>query len=309
MADPSLPLELAEVCYTYPKFQSGVREISIGVEQGIIYGLLGVNGAGKTTLMRLMTGLIRPARGSIRWFGAALGHGHSSQLRLIGSLIERPSLYAHLTAREHLQVFACYTGSPSAAVDGALEMTGISDVADRRVRHLSMGMKQRLGLANALLHDPPVLILDEPTNGLDPEGIVSMRELLRRLASEFGKTIIVSSHLLAEVEKTATRIGILHDGRLRFEGTTDDLSAALGARAGLLLRVGSVPDASIALEAAGIDFRLQTTGVLVEAPDDEAAAAAVRLLSSEGVAVYEARRETGSLERDFLSIIGGNHAL
>jgi ABC-2 type transport system ATP-binding protein len=165
-------------------------------------------------------------------------------------------------------------------------------------------MKQRLGLATALLHDPPLLILDEPTNGLDPEGIAAMRDLLRRLASESGKTIIVSSHLLAEVEKTATRIGILHDGRMRFEGTAEQLSTRLGPRRDLLLRVDSAARAASLLQAASIGSSPHPAGLLVEAANDEAAAAVMHRLVSGGVAIFEARRETGSLERDFLRLIG-----
>lgn len=304
----AIVLELAEVSYTYPASRSGVRGVSMAVASGSIYGLLGVNGAGKTTLMRLMAGLIEPSHGAVRCFGSPLNEGRAEKLGMIGSLIESPSLYAHLTAREHLKVFAFYTGAPAGAVDRALARTGISEVADRRVRHLSLGMKQRLGLATALLHDPPMLILDEPTNGLDPEGIAAMRHLLRRLASEEGKAIIVSSHLLAEVEKTATHIGILHEGRLHFEGTSDELSGRLGPRAGLVLRVGSPAAAAAALAGLGVACSKRADGLVVEAAGDEAAASVIRSLSSAGVEIYEASRETGSLESDFLSLIGADDA-
>ena len=149
-----------------------------------------------------------------------------SLLRSIGSLIEIPSLYHHLTAVEHLRVFAAYTGAPRGAIEHVLTVVGLADARIRRVREFSLGMKQRLGIATALLHDPRILILDEPTNGLDPMGIVAMRELVTELAALHGKTVIVSSHLLAEVEKIATRIGVIDAGRVQFEGSSVELAHA-----------------------------------------------------------------------------------
>jgi ABC-2 type transport system ATP-binding protein len=298
-------IEIDSVSYVYPRSSSGVADISLSVGPGTIYGLLGENGAGKTTLMRLMIGLIRPDSGSVRCFGHDLRERRRETLAAIGSLIEMPSLYAHLTAREHLRVFAAYTGAAPEAVERALVLTGIADIANRVVRRFSLGMKQRLALATALLHDPPVLILDEPTNGLDPSGIASMRDLVRRLASEFGKTVIVSSHLLAEVEKTATRIGILHRGRMHFEGTAEDLSRRLGPRSGLLLRTASPEAAANSLRLAGLACRTDPTGLIVEAAGDADAATAIRTLSGAGIDIYEATREAASLEQDYLSLITG----
>ena len=203
--------EVSGATYVYRGSAAGVHDVSLTIPRGTIYGLLGVNGAGKTTLMRLMLGLLEPQRGSIRCLGDAIG---ASTHRRVGSLIENPSLYLHLTAREHLRVFAEYNRVPHARID---EVLALVDLRDGIVSRFSLGMKQRLALATALLHDPEVLVLDEPANGLDPLGIVSLRELLLRLAAD-GKTVVISSHLLAEVEKLATHMAVIHEGRIRFDG-------------------------------------------------------------------------------------------
>ncbi|HEY0413376.1 MAG TPA: ATP-binding cassette domain-containing protein [Allosphingosinicella sp.] len=296
-------IELRDVNYAYPGSARGVRGVSLLAEPGTIYGLLGVNGAGKTTLMRLMLGLLSPDGGSVRYFGDE-NVTMRERLAAVGSLIETPSLYAHLTAHEHLKVFACYTGASEAAVARALELTGIIESADRIVRQFSLGMKQRLALATALLHDPPILLLDEPTNGLDPAGIAAMRGLILRLA-ELGKTIILSSHLLSEVEKTATRIGIIHEGSMRFQGTAEALSRRLGATLSLRLRLADPDGAARVLTAAGMSSGRAGGDLDVAAADDHAAAQVLRVLTSAGFDVFEAVRDSGSLERDFLSLTQG----
>ena len=232
MSVPVPAVELAGVTYTYPATKAGVTDISLRIATGDTYALLGANGAGKTTLMRLMVSLLKPAAGSIRYFGSNLQTNRSRALAVVGSLIETPSVYEHLTAQDHLQVFCHYNGIGAQRIEAVLSAVDLTQYAKRRVKHFSLGMKQRLGIATALLHDPKVLILDEPTNGLDPEGIVEVRNLLRKLASNDGKTVIISSHLLSEVEKIANRIAIIAKGHLRFEGTVLELaSAAAGRRA------------------------------------------------------------------------------
>lgn len=223
-------LELTGVTYTYRATRAGVQNVSLRIAPGDRYALLGANGAGKTTLMRLMVGLLKPDAGSVCYFGSNIQGNRSRTFAIVGSLIETPSVYEHLTARDHLRVFCHYNGVSPERIPVVLASVDLTAYAARRVKHFSLGMKQRLGIATALLHDPKVLILDEPTNGLDPEGIVEMRELLRKLASDERKTVIISSHLLSEVEKLANRIAIISQGRLRFEGTLPELSAAAAAR-------------------------------------------------------------------------------
>ena len=199
-------------------FSSGrkvLNDINLAVPKGSIYGFLGPNGAGKTTTLRLILGLIKSSGDKVKIFGQDLNKERIFILHRIGSLIEQPSLYLHLTARENLEVFRLSYGSDEKRIKEVLEIVGLSDTADKKARAFSLGMKQRLAIAIALLHDPELLILDEPSNGLDPNGIIEMRKLIIKLNQEFGKTILISSHLLTEMEKMATHLGIIHQGRFK----------------------------------------------------------------------------------------------
>ncbi len=212
-------------------FSSGrkvLNDINLAVPKGSIYGFLGPNGAGKTTTLRLILGLIKSPADKVKVFGQDLNKERISILQRIGSLIEQPSLYLHLTARENLEVFRLSYGSDKKRIIEVLEIVGLSDTADKKARAFSLGMKQRLAIAIALLHDPELLILDEPSNGLDPNGIIEMRKLIIKLNQEFGKTILISSHLLTEMEKMATHLGIIHQGRLLFQGSMDELHSLKG---------------------------------------------------------------------------------
>ena len=200
-----------------------VNDVSISVQQGEIVGLLGPNGAGKTTAIRMLLGLIRPHAGEVHLFGAPVARNRASVMRRVGALVESPSLYPHLTGRENLEVTRRLLGAPRNLIDLALDTVRLTQDANRRVREYSLGMRQRLGLALALLNKPKLLILDEPTNGLDPAGIHEMRDLIRRLPDEFGVTVFLSSHLLSEVEQIAGHIGIIHEGKLLFQGPLTEL--------------------------------------------------------------------------------------
>jgi lantibiotic transport system ATP-binding protein len=294
-------LKLSDVTYKYPRSEHGVEHVSLSAPSGGIYGLLGPNGAGKTTIMRLMTGLLMPDSGEVFILDVALRTKRHELLSAVGSLIEVPSVYHHLTAREHLQVFAHYMGAPRKSIDRTLEQVDLIEVADRKVGTYSLGMKQRLAIATALLHDPQILVLDEPTNGLDPMGIVEIRNLMRTLTLDHGKTVVVSSHLLPEVEKMATHVGIVHEGKMRFEGTFEQLRHSRAATSILRLRVSSATSAMTAIRSA----ELSQGGDALRLPinDDSDAAKAIASLVTAGVDVYEASRESSSLERDFLSVI------
>ena len=193
---------------------TAVEDLDLDVHAGEIYAFLGRNGAGKTTTIRMILGLIRPLAGEVRVFGQAVTAAHPGWLRRVGSLVETATAYPNLTVRENLQLQCRLTGTRRGAVDEAIERLGLSAAADRRSGHLSLGNKQRLSLARALVHAPELLVLDEPANALDPAGIVEIRELLRSLADDHGTTVFVSSHILGEVAQLADRIGIVHDGRL-----------------------------------------------------------------------------------------------
>ena len=202
--------------------QQVVKSLSLQVPAGSIYGFLGPNGAGKTTTIKMLLNLLQSGEGSIHIFGQELQTNRISILSQIGSLIEQPAIYHHLTGKENLMNRALLLQVDETRVDEMLKLVQLTNAANKKAGQYSLGMKQRLGIALALLNDPKLLILDEPTNGLDPNGIIEIRELLMRLVGT-GKTVFISSHLLAEIEKMATHVGIINNGELLFQGTITDL--------------------------------------------------------------------------------------
>ena len=206
----------------YKNFTS-VNNVSLHIRKGSIYGFLGPNGAGKSTTMKMLLGLTAPTKGSFTIDGKQFPADRIAILKEVGSFIESPSFYANLTGRENLDVIRRILGLPKSAVEDALDLVGLTEFGDRLAKKYSLGMKQRLGLAGALLGRPPILILDEPTNGLDPSGIHEIRNLVKSLPSLYDCTVLISSHMLSEIELIADDIGILNHGRLLFEGSMDDL--------------------------------------------------------------------------------------
>jgi ABC-2 type transport system ATP-binding protein len=277
------------------------------VPSGVVYGFLGPNGAGKTTTMRLLTGLLHPDAGSIDLLGRPFARGDRRRLFEVGALVESPSFYPYLTGRQNLRELAA-TGAPVPPnrVEELLELVGLRDRATDKVSGYSLGMKQRLGIAGALLSDPKLLLLDEPANGLDPAGIVAMRETLKHLAS-IGKTVFVSSHLLAEVQVLADVVGIIAAGRLVREGTMQEL---LGSEEAIRVRL---PHADVARATEMlVPLGPATTGAangdgqvwlsVQTAPNR--AAEVNRLLADAGI--YASGLESGSdLEMLFLELTGG----
>lgn len=206
----------------YKNFTS-VNNVSLHIRKGSIYGFLGPNGAGKSTTMKMLLGLTSPTKGSFTIDGKQFPGDRIAILKEIGSFIEVPSFYANLTGRENLDIIRRILGLPKAEVEDALELVGITEFGDRLAKKYSLGMKQRLGLAGALLGRPPILILDEPTNGLDPSGIHEIRNLVKSLPDLYDCTVLISSHMLSEIELIADDIGILNHGQLLFEGSMNDL--------------------------------------------------------------------------------------
>jgi ABC-2 type transport system ATP-binding protein len=227
-----------------------VRKVDLEVRRGEIYGFLGRNGAGKTTTIRMLLGLIRPSAGEIRLLGGSLRRDRSGLLSRIGCFVEAAAAYPNLTVRENLDIHRRLTRAPASAVGEVMGLLRLEEYADRRAGKLSLGNKQRLSLARALLHSPELLILDEPANGLDPAGIVEVRGLLRGLADEKGVTVFMSSHLLDEVEQLADRIGIVHEGVLIEEVDRAELRA--GSRVAIEVASGDAEAAGRALAGAGI---------------------------------------------------------
>lgn len=271
--------------------------LDLSIPRGMVYGVLGPNGAGKSTLLRLALGLIRPSRGSVRLLGE--NQIDARVLRRVGAMIEAPALYPFLTARETMRAFARYSGLNDPAREQAvLERVNLAGAADRRAKTFSMGMRQRLALGAALLTRPELLILDEPTNGLDPAGIQEMRTLIRELVDKEGVTIILSSHLLDEVQKVCDRVAFINRGNLVSEGKVSELVAGQG---GLFLRASPMAKAMAVLGARG---RVEGEGIVVEVTEAQAPAL-IRDLVAAGVDVYEARWMTQSLERVFMSAMDG----
>ena len=221
-------IETQNLTKSYGSF-TAVSGINLHIPKGTVYGFLGPNGAGKSTTMKMFLGLTKPTSG---WFvidGRKYPENRVEILKEVGSFIEAPAFYGNLTGEENLEIVRRILGLPKSSVSEALELVGLTQYRKRLARKYSLGMKQRLGLASALMGKPPILILDEPTNGLDPVGIHEIRTLIRSLPQQFACTVLVSSHLLSEIELMADNIGILNHGRLLFEGTPDTLksSAAL----------------------------------------------------------------------------------
>lgn len=282
-----------------------VDHINLRVKRGEIYGFLGLNGAGKTSTIRTLLGMIRPSAGTVKVLDQAVGPNGRGPWAHVGHLVESPSAYPELTVRENLDIARRLQGiSNSAATAPIIEQLSLVAYADRKAGTLSMGNLQRLGLARALLHQPELLILDEPANGLDPAGVVEIRELLRSLAYEKGVTIFMSSHILTEVDRLATRIGIIHNGKLIEELDTDRLEGLRAKR--LEIKTRDLQAAQISLESAGIKFSLHDETIVVdndyviEHPDDIA-----RMLVNAGNPPTRLAVEQQNLEEHFLQLTGG----
>ncbi|OCW57434.1 ABC transporter ATP-binding protein [Hoeflea olei] len=266
--------------------------LSLGVPQGCVYGLLGPNGAGKSTLLRIIAGLVRADRGSVSIFGATASR---QSRRRLGMLIEAPAFYPFLTAREHLEMVARTSDSDTnARVEPVLRRVGIGHAADRKVAAFSLGMKQRLGIGCALVAHPDAIVLDEPTNGLDPDGILEMRSLIAELARRDGITVLLSSHLLDEVERVCDRVAILRDGRLAAQGRVADL---LDGQARFWL---SVDCPQLVLERLAGRADAGDGGVYVRIGREQAPEL-IRMLSAADIRIFEAKWVKPDLESVFLS--------
>ena len=295
-------LQTRQLVYRYGQ-DTVLDGIDLRVPEGSIYGFLGPNGAGKTTTLRLILGLLARQQGEITLFGERLERNRIGILRRIGSMIESPSFYEHLTARENLRLLQTIHRCPPQRIDEVLALVGLADTGRKRTSQFSLGMKQRLGIAIALLHDPALLILDEPTNGLDPNGIVEIRELLKRINRERGITLLVSSHLLGEIEKLVTHVGVLHRGRLQFQGTIEALKQQQQTMRAVMLRTGDRDATLRVLAAAGVTADAQDDGIAIPPLPRERVAAINRALVAAGVEVYEIGLERNDLESIFMDLV------
>lgn len=279
-----------------------VDNVGLQVGPGEIYGFLGPNGAGKTTTIRMLLGLMRPSAGTVRLFGKDLTKHRLDVLRRVGSLVESPSYYGHLTGRENLEVIRRILRVSKRRIDDVLDVVGLTKDADRPVKGYSLGMKQRLGLAMALVGRPELLILDEPTNGLDPAGIREIRRLIVQLAKEHGMTVFVSSHLLSEVEQMATKVGILYQGRLIFQDRIDVLRRQ--SRPRILLGVNRPEEALRVIRQEGYVPQVAQEGIWISESKPERLMRLNARLVQSGVGVYRLQEVPRSLEEIFLELTG-----
>lgn len=281
--------------------QRVVKNLSLQVPKGSIYGFLGPNGAGKTTTIKILLNLLKSQADTVFLFGKELNKNRIAVLKKIGSLVEQPAIYGHLSGKENLINRCILLGVPFAKADEMLRQVGISDAANKKASKYSLGMKQRLGIGLALLADPELLLLDEPTNGLDPNGIIEIRELMIELTEKHNKTILVSSHLLSEVERIATHVGIINHGELKFQGSIADLQGL--STPVLQIECGDIGSAEAVLknnQANVID--IQGNLISIAYQDKEEAAKWNKALVDEGIPVYSVSTRKKDLEHLFLDI-------
>ena len=279
---------------------TAVDDLDLGVRRGEVYGFLGPNGAGKTTTLRMLLGLIKPSSGTATVLGEE--PGSPAGLARTGALVESPAFYPYLSGRDNLRVIARYAGAAPSRVEEVLQQVELSGRAGDRFKKYSLGMKQRLGVAAALLKDPELLILDEPANGLDPKGMADMRAIIRGVRDE-GKTVLLSSHLLGEVEQICDRIGVILRGKLVVERTMEELR---GREEGLLVRAEPLEEAArVARDLPEVEEAEVIDGMLRITADPARAAEINAGLVNAGVRVSELRPVERSLEEMFLELTGG----
>jgi len=296
-------IETKNLCYNFSNEQTVLNSIDLQVPTGSIYGFLGPNGAGKTTTLRLLLGLLRKQKGSIAVFGKELAQNRLDILRNTGSLIESPSLYGHLTAKENLQIQQVLYQCSSARIGEVLEIVGLGSTQNKKASQFSLGMKQRLSIAIALLHNPALLILDEPTNGLDPNGIIEIRDLLKKINAEQQITILISSHLLAEIEKLVTHIGIINKGNLLFQGTLSELQNKQNLNACFLIKTSNNHAAAAIIQSNGIEVSVSNELLSFSIVEDSVVAFLNKQMVQNGIDVYHIAHQQNDLESIFINLV------
>lgn len=282
------------------KNQKAVTDLEMRIPKGEIYGFLGPNGAGKTTTIRMLLGLMRPSNGSIKLFGKNLKEDRMGILKRVGSLVETPSYYSHLTGYENLEAIRKILNVPKERINHVLQMVRLQNVANKKVKGYSLGMKQRLGIAASMLHDPDLLILDEPTNGLDPSGIIEMRKLIQSLPHEYNMTVVISSHLLSEIDQIATKVGILSNGKMIFQDSIETMRKF--AKPSIQLKVNNNEAAWRALLANGQQANLTDGGISIHVQENDQVAETIKYLVQQGYSIYRVEEVKRSLENIFLEM-------
>lgn len=295
-------IETHDLCKQYGNALR-VAHLDLDVPEGSVYGFLGPNGAGKSTTLKMILGLVRPTAGSIRVLGKSMdSKNRLAVLRQVGSLIESPSYYGHLTGEENLRIVQTLRGVPEKNIREVLQIVRLDGQRGKKVAHYSLGMKQRLGLAVALLGYPKLLILDEPTNGLDPAGIQEMRELICELPERFGMTVVVSSHLLSEIDQMADHVAIIRDGELVFQDTLEALHGR--SRHHLALRTTNNAVARAILQEKSVPCQEEEGYLILPILSDELAGQFTRLLGARNLGVIRLEERQKSLEDIFLELTG-----
>ena len=295
-------IETHDLCKQYGNALR-VAHLNLDVPEGSVYGFLGPNGAGKSTTLKMILGLVRPTAGSIRVLGKSMdSKNRLAVLRQVGSLIESPSYYGHLTGEENLRIVQTLRGVPEKNIREVLQIVRLDGQRGKKVAHYSLGMKQRLGLAAALLGFPRLLILDEPTNGLDPAGIQEMRELICSLPERFGMTVVVSSHLLSEIDQMADHVAIIREGELVFQDTLEALHGR--SRHHLALRTTNNAVAKAILQEKSVPCQEEEGYLILPILSDELAGQLTRLLGARNLGVIRLEERQKSLEDIFLELTG-----
>ena len=295
-------IETNDLCKQYGNALR-VAHLDLDVPEGSVYGFLGPNGAGKSTTLKMILGLVRPTAGDIRVLGKKMDGGNRlAVLRQVGSLIESPSYYGHLTGEENLRIVQTLRGVPEKNIREVLQIVRLDGQRGKKLAHYSLDMKQRLGLAAALLGYPKLLILDEPTNGLDPAGIQEMRELICSLPERFGMTVVVSSHLLSEIDQMADHVAIIREGELVFQDTLEALHGR--SRHHLALRTTNNAVARAVLQERSVPCQEEEGYLILPILSDELAAQLTRLLAERHLGVIRLEERQKSLEDIFLELTG-----
>lgn len=295
-------IETTGLSYRYADGATILNNINLQVPENSIYGFLGANGAGKTTTIRLLLGLLKKQAGEVIFFGKPFNKNRIEILKKTGSLVETPSIYSHLTAAENLLVLQKVYGFPISRIAEVLDVVGLSETGNKRAGKFSLGMKQRLGIAIAMLHNPELLILDEPTNGLDPGGIVEIRELLKKLHREKGMTIVISSHLLSEIEKLVTHTGIISGGQLIFQGTLQELVKKQTSTSEVNIITDKPLQCIQLVNQFDSQAKMDDGKVVFRCTDKNKVAEIVKQLVYSNIEVYEVNVSGGNLESVFMSL-------
>ncbi|WP_431166856.1 ABC transporter ATP-binding protein [Tenacibaculum halocynthiae] len=299
-----LIVETKNLNFSYSKSRKDIESLALQVPKGSVYGFLGPNGSGKSTTIRLILGLLKKQAGEVSLFGKPFNAGSRiKSLNKIGALIENPSLYEHLNAVENLKIAANYRGGISLErIEEVIEIVRLTHAKKKKVKAYSLGMKQRLGLAISLLSNPELIILDEPTNGLDPKGIIEMRELIKELNEKYGTTVFISSHLLSEIEKTCTHVGIIRNGKMLYQDTVKSLKQSKSKNMIVEIEVDKFIEAMVVLEALNKEnMSSEDDFIQIEVENKEEITKVIDAFRANKVQVFQASIKN-NLEELFLSL-------